>query len=165
MPTVDAALTEFLTSGLVLGAASRDDRLVPEVVRPVGIRVEAGGAEVSVFLAAATAAQTLRNFEGNRRVAVVASHPQDNRSVQLKGTVLEVRPAGDDERPLVDQYRARLSRMLEPLGVPRSFVLRTQVWPAHAVRLRIEAMFLQTPGPSAGQPFQAPLRGPEPGKA
>lgn len=160
MPTVDAALSEFLTSGLALGVASRDDRLVPDVVRPGGIRVEPGGEEVTIFLAAAIGAQLLKNLESNRRLALVASNAQDNRSVQLKGQVVEIRPAREDERPLMDQYRARFSRMLEPLGVPRSFALRTQIWPAVAVRFRVEALFLQTPGPSAGQPFQAPLRSP-----
>jgi len=160
--TLDPALTEFLTSGVVLGAASRDARLVPEVVRPTGIRVEPGGEEVTVFLPAATAAAMLKNLEDNHRLAVVASDAQDNRSVQLKGAVVEIRPGREDERPLVDQYRAQFARMLEPLGVPRAVVLRIQNWPAVAVRFRVEAVFLQTPGPAAGQPFQAPLRSPEP---
>ena len=162
MPSLDAALTEFLTSGLILGAASRDDRLVPEVVRPFGIRVEPGGEEVTLFLPAVQASQMRKNLEGNRRLALVASNPQDNRSVQLKGAVVEIRSAHEDERPLLDQYRARLARNLEPLGVPRSFVLHAQIWPALAIRFRMETMFLQTPGPSAGQPFQGPLRTPGP---
>ncbi len=160
MPSLDAALTEFLTSGLILGAASRDDRLVPEVVRPFGIRVEPGGEEVTLFLASTLAGQMRRNLESNRRLALVASNPQDNRSIQLKGPVLQIRTAHEDERPVMDQYRARLARNLEPLGVPRSFVLHAQIWPALAIRFRIESMFLQTPGPAAGQPFQAPLRTP-----
>ncbi len=160
MPTVDAALTEFLTSGLALGAATRDDRLVPDVVRPGGLRVEPGGEEVTIFLATAVGARLLRNVESNRRLAVVASNVQDNRSVQLKGRVIEIRPAREDERPLMDQYRARFARMLEPLGVPKNFALRSQIWPAVAIRFRVEALFLQTPGPSAGQPLEAPLRDP-----
>jgi len=162
VPTVDAALAEFLTSGPALGVASRDDRLVPEVVRPGGVRVEPGGAEVTIFLATAIASRLLANLESNRRVALVASNVQDNRSVQLKGQVTEIRPAREDERPLMDQYRARFARMLEPLGVPRSFALRSQIWPAVAIRFRVEALFLQTPGPSAGQPLDAPLRSPGP---
>jgi len=158
--SLDAALIEFLGSGVVLGAASRDDRLVPEVVRPAGIRVEPGGEEITLFLPSAWSGPMLRNLESNRRLALVATHPQDNRSVQLKGAVVEIRSAREDERPLTDQYRARFARMLEPLGVPRAFVMRTQNWPATAVRFRVEATFLQTPGPAAGQPFQAPLRSP-----
>lgn len=160
MASIDAALADFLTSGLVLGAATRDDRLVPDVVRPAGVRVEAGGQEVTFFVATVTAAQMLKNVESNRRVALVLSHPQDNRSVQLKGAVLETRPAREDERPLMDQYRARFARLLEPLGVPPSFVMRTQIWPAVAVRFRLEQMFLQTPGPAAGEAFRGPLRSP-----
>ena len=162
MVSIDAALIEFLTSGLVLGAATRDDRLVPDVVRPAGLRVEPGGQEVTFFVATITAGQMLKNVESNRRVALVFSHPQDNRSVQLKGPVLEIRPAREDERPLMDQYRARFARMLEPLGVPPSFVMRTQLWPAVAVRFGVEQMFLQTPGPAAGAPFEGPLRSPGP---
>ena len=160
MPSIDAALADFLTSGLVLGTATRDDRLVPDVVRPAGVRVEGGGQEVTFFVASIGAAQMLKNVESNRRVALVFSDPQDNRSVQVKGTVLETRPAREEERPLMDQYRARFARRLEPLGVPRSFVLRTQIWPAVAVRFRVEQMFLQTPGPAAGEPFRGPLRSP-----
>ena len=160
MASIDAALADFLTSGLVLGAATRDDRLVPDVVRPAGLRVESGGEEVTFFVASVSAAQMLRNVESNRRVALVLSQPQDNRSVQLKGPVLETRPAREDERPLMDQYRARFARMLEPLGVPPSFVMRTQIWPAVAVRFRVEQMFLQTPGPAAGEAFRGPLRSP-----
>lgn len=160
MASIDAALADFLTSGLVLGAATRDDRLVPDVVRPAGLRVEPGGQEVTFFVASISAAQMLKNVESNRRVALVCSNPQDNRSVQLKGGVLETRPAREDERPLMDQYRARFARMLEPLGVPPSFVMRTQIWPAVAVRFQLEQIFLQTPGPAAGESFRGPLRGP-----
>ena len=160
MVSLDAALTEFLTSGLILGAASRDDRLVPDVVRPGGVRVEEGGGEVTVFVPTASTGTMLQNLQSSRRLALVATNPQDNRSVQLKGAVQEVRPAREDERALVDQYRARLARMLEPLGVPRLHVLRMQVWPAMAVRFRLETIFLQTPGPAAGEPFRAPLRTP-----
>ena len=162
MVSLDAGLIEFLTSGLVLGAATRDDRLVPDVVRPAGVRVEDGGQEVTFFVATRSTGQMVKNIEGNRRIALVLSDPQDNRSVQLKGAVLETRPAREDERPLVDQWRARFARMLEPLGVPQSFVMRSQVWPAVAVRFRVEQMFLQTPGPAAGESFRGPLRRPGP---
>jgi len=160
--TLDPALVEFLSSGVVLGCASRDARLVPRSVWAVGIRVEAGGEEVTVFLPMATAAEVVANLQDARRIAVVATAPVDHRSVQLKGQVLEVRPASEDEQSLTDRYRACLGRTLEPLGVPRAFVLRIQHWPAHAVRFRVEELFVQTPGPAAGQPFQGPFRPPEP---
>ena len=162
MAALDPALVEFLNSGVVLGCASRDSRLVPRSAWPVGIRVEAGGEEVTIFLPVATGEEVLANLRDNRRIAVVATAPADHRSLQLKGQVLEQRPASDDDRSQIDLYRACLARTLEPHGVPRSSVLRIGHWPAHAVRFRVEHVFVQTPGPVAGQPFQAPFRPPEP---
>ena len=162
MASIDPALVEFLNSGVVLGCASRDARLVPRSVWPVGIRVEPGGEEVTIYLPVTTAGEVVANLRDNRRIAVVATGPADHRAVQLKGPVLEIRPAADDERSHTDHYRAALARTLEPLGVPRTIILRIQHWPAHAVRFRVEHLFVQTPGPAAGQPFQAPFRPPEP---
>ena len=162
MASLDPALVEFLNSGVVLGCASRDSRLVPRSAWPVGIRVEAGGEEVTIFLPVATSEEVLANLRDNRRIALVATAPADHRSLQLKGQVLEQRPASDDDRSQIDLYRACLARTLEPHGVPRSSVLRIDHWPAHAVRFRVEHVFVQTPGPVAGQPFQAPFRPPEP---
>ncbi|HET9157298.1 MAG TPA: hypothetical protein VFN91_11565 [Myxococcaceae bacterium] len=162
MATIDPALVEFLSSGVVLGCASRDARLVPRSVWPVGVRVEPGGEEVTVFLPVATAAEVVANLKDTRRIAVVATAPVDHRSVQLKGQVVEIRPASDEERSQVDSYRAALARTLEPLGVPRSVMLRIDHWPVHAVRFRMEHLFVQTPGPAAGKPFQGPFRPPEP---
>jgi len=162
---LDPALVDFLNSGVVLGCASRDSRLVPRSAWPVGIRVEASGEEVTVFLPVDNAEEVLANLRDNRRIAVVATAPADHRSLQLKGQVLEQRPATDDERSQIDLYRACLARTLEPHGVPTASVLRIAHWPAHAVRFRVEHVFVQTPGPVAGQPFQAPFRPPEPVRA
>jgi hypothetical protein len=160
--SIDPALVEFLNSGVVLGCASRDARLVPRSVWPVGIRVEPGGEEVTVYLPVTTAGEMVANLRDNRRIAVVATGPVDHRAVQMKGPVLEIRPATDDERSHTDHYRASLPRTLEPLGVPRTVILRVEHWPAHAVRFRVEHLFVQTPGPAAGQPFQGLFRPPEP---
>lgn len=162
MASLDPALVEFLESGVVLGCASRDARLVPRSVWPVGIRVESGAEEVTVFLPVATAGDVIANLRDSRRIALVATSAADHRSIQLKGKVVEIREAADDERSLTERYRASLGRNLEPLGVPKFFVLRIQHWPAHAVRFQVEQLFVQTPGPAAGQPLQGALRPPEP---
>ena len=162
MASIDPALVEFLNSGVVLGCASRDARLVPTSVWPVGIRVEPGGEEVTVYLPVTTAGEMVANLRDNRRIAVVATGPVDHRAVQMKGQVLEIRPATDEERSQTDHYRACLARTLEPLGVPRVVILRIEHWPAHAVRFRVEHLFVQTPGHAAGKPFEGPFRPPEP---
>jgi hypothetical protein len=47
------------------------------------------------------------------------------------------------------------------IGMPPRLTLRQDSWPCHAVRLRIESVFLQTPGPGAGAPLAAPPAAPE----
>jgi hypothetical protein len=48
-----------------------------------------------------------------------------------------------------DQWRRWLER-LTMIGLPLSTLERWEVWPCVAVRLRVTALFNQTPGPNAG---------------
>jgi len=145
VPTLDAELAAFLDSGLSVMASTRDARLRPETVRILALEARPGEDAVS--------ARMLENLRDNGRIAVVASDPLDNRSVQLKGTMVSCQQATDLQRAAADAYRAKMARSLAQVGVPQGILFRAQFWPAHAVRFRVEAIFLQTPGPAAGRPF------------
>ena len=153
MPTLDAELAAFLDSGLSVMASTRDARLRPETVRILALEARPGEEEMTVFLPDAVSARMLENLRYNGRIAVVASDPLDNRSVQLKGTMVSCQQATDLQRAAADAYRAKMARSLAQVGVPQGILFRAQFWPAHAVRFRVEAIFLQTPGPAAGRPF------------
>jgi len=147
---IDPELAAFLQSGLSLVVGTRDAGLVPEVSRAVGLRVEAGGAEATVFLPVGTCAQTRANLEANGRIAVTGSRPADHRTVQLKGAVVAIREADERDRADIERYRLDLTGVLGFVGVPPRLTARIQAWPCHAVRFRVEALFQQTPGPGAG---------------
>jgi hypothetical protein len=51
---------------------------------------------------------------------------------------------------VVDRYRAALADVLSVLGVPPRTLLRISHWPCTAARFRVESVFVQTPGPGAG---------------
>jgi hypothetical protein len=150
-------LATFAESGVSLLVGTRDSRLMPEATRAVGARVEAGGAELTVFLADATGADTLANVRDNGRIAVCFSRV-DHRSIQVKGTVLSVREAAPAEREIVERYNDLLTASWGQVGIPARLLRRWQRWPCHAVRLRIESVFVQTPGPGAGAPLGATER-------
>jgi hypothetical protein len=152
---IAADTAAFLESGLSVIVGSRDGRLQPECVRAVGVRVEPGGRELTVFVPDATGARTLANLRDNGRVAVFVSRALDHSSLQVKGTALSVAPAAGPDRAFLDRYRAALAEQLGPVGVPPRWVFRMSHWPAHAVRLRVEQLFRQTPGPGAGAPLDA----------
>ncbi len=145
----------FLESGLSILVGTRDDRLVPEAVRGCGARVLAGGTELLVLVPDATGGPTFANLASNGRIAVTFCRPRDHRSLQLKGQVIEVGPAPADERAFVDRYRCQLAQELAVVGVAPRICFRMAAWPAHAVRMRVAAAFVQTPGPGAGASFGA----------
>ncbi len=148
-------IASFLESGISILIGTRDERLVPEAVRGCGARVDANGTELLVLLPVATGAATAANLAANGRIAITFSRPTDHRSLQIKGRVLELRAAGDAERAIVDRYRCSFAQELALVGVPPRMTFRLAMWPAHAVRLAIEGVYVQTPGPGAGATFGA----------
>ena len=52
-------------------------------------------------------------------------------------------------------YRELLVFHLGAIGFPPRLFHRLEVWPADVVRLAVEALFEQTPGPRAGAPLVA----------
>jgi len=153
--SISPELAEFLESGISIQVASRDARLMPEVARALGARVEHGGREVTLFLPAATAERTLANARDNGRLAVCFS-AIDHRSYQLKGRLKSVREADERDRRAIERYRAALGQIYGAVGMPPRLTYRIRHWPAHAVCLEVESLFLQTPGPGAGGAFGLP---------
>ncbi|MCM2269668.1 MAG: hypothetical protein NDJ75_06170 [Thermoanaerobaculia bacterium] len=152
---IGSELQQFLESGVSVLVGTRDRLLVPEAARGFGLRVEAGGSELSVFLPHVWGARTVANLRDNARIAVAAARPQDHRSVQVKGAAVDVRDGGPADHADLDRYRERMVADFAVFGYPPRILHRFAVWPCHVVRLRVEALFEQTPGPRAGAPLAA----------
>ena len=150
---IAAELQQFLESGVSVLVGTRDRLLVPEAARGFGLRVEAEGRELAVFLPAVWAARTLANLRDNGRIAVAAARPQDHRSVQVKGLAVEIRDGDAEDRAAIARYRERMVTDFAAFGYPPRVLHRITAWPCHVVRLRVEALFEQTPGPRAGAPL------------
>jgi hypothetical protein len=150
---ISEELAAFVESGVSILVGTRDAECRPEGTRGFGALVAPGRDELTVFVSAATGARTLANARANGRVAVCFTRIIDHRSMQLKGRALEVRDARPDERGVVDRYGALLVEIMGEVGVPPRIVMRLDRWPAHALRLRVESVFVQTPGPGAGAPL------------
>ncbi|MGC3996745.1 MAG: hypothetical protein QM767_04105 [Anaeromyxobacter sp.] len=151
---ISPELAAFIESGVSILVGTRDARLFPECMRGMGARVEAGGAELTVFLPDAVSTRLLDDLRDNGRVAVTFSRTMDHKSVQVKGRVVALGPAAPEDRAEVDRFRCAWSQMVGEVGVPPRVTLRMAHWPCHAARLRVEGLFVQTPGPGAGQPLR-----------
>ena len=159
MPTaIPCELVPFLESGISILVGTRDARLQPEAMRAVGAWVEPGGGELRVYVPASTSARTRENLADNGRIAVCFS-AVDHRTFQFKGTILEVREARAEERAPLERWRAAVAQHWGAVGLPTKLTHRLVVWPAYALRVRVESMYQQTPGPGAGTPLGVPRRG------
>jgi hypothetical protein len=140
----------FLQGGksLVIGTCDRD--LLAECARGVGLRSGADREHVSVFLPGPSAARTLANLRDNGRIAIGLSHPPDHRSLQLKGRLTALEPATDEDLAFVRGYMAELAAVLDVIGLPARVVSRINYQPCFRADVRVEEIYLQTPGPDSG---------------
>ena len=158
-PPLPPELVAFAEEGvsLLVGTANRD--LVPDCVRAVGLRVWEDASTLTVFLPAATAADTIANLRDNPRLAVTVSHIPSHRTMQIKGSVLAIREGGEDDHYFATRYRAALAEDLAFIGMPPANTLRLGIWPVWAVDVAMEQVFAQTPGPQAGVRLTSRSRG------
>ena len=147
---IDRELAAFLEQGIAIQIGTRNERLEPNGARVVAVAVEDDGRHLVAYVPEPAAPQVLPDLESNGQAALVFARPPDERACQLKGTFAGVRPAGDAERDAVlGQWERWLDR-LASIGYPRATSENWIVWPCLAVRIRVEAIFDQTPGPNAG---------------
>jgi hypothetical protein len=105
---------------------------------------------VTVYVPVATCQQTIANVAATRRLTVVATHPIDHYSLQLKGTAGTARLAVEEEAALVRRGFDGFALLLNEIGVPPRVTNAVARWPAFAIDVHVEEVHDQTPGPKAG---------------
>ena len=147
---INKELAAFLEEGIGIQIGTRNASLEPNGARVVAVRVEDNGTHIVAFVPERAIKVVAPDLEANGQAALVFARPPDERSCQVKGVFERMgAAAGADERFVRDQWRRWLER-LTMIGLPVSTLERWDVWPCVAVRLRVTALFNQTPGPNAG---------------
>ena len=143
-------LARFLRLGVaaMVGTAGPDGWA--ECARAWGLIPQPDERTLTVFIPAAHAGRTLANLETNRRVAVTCSLPTTYEAYQLKGHLLGTRDGREADRPIVEMYREAFLSETAAIGFTEEF-RHAQYWPVVALVVGIEQVFLQTPGPGAGE--------------
>ena len=145
-------LAAFLVSGVSIHIATRDAALVPAGARVAAVRVTDRGSRLTVFVPTVAAGPLVDNLRENGQAAVAFGRPSDDRAFQVKGTFERVSPAGARDRAFVTRQWNAFLEDLASIGFPPQATTGWHTWPALAVRLRVTAIFAQTPGPGAGAP-------------
>jgi hypothetical protein len=147
-------LLAMMARGVSVIVGSRDASLRPSVMRAVGSQLGPGEGAVTVYLSRTQSRQLLQDIAATGHVAVVFSEPASHRTVQLKATRAQIRPADDSDRPALERYVASMEHEVARVGFEAGF---TRAFLAHrlddlvAVHFVPEQAFDQTPGPQAGR--------------
>lgn len=150
--TLPQDVVELFESGASVVMATRDAKLKPLVGRLTGARVDqrSNPPRITVFLAEAFAKPTVANITDNGQVALAFTHVFSHRSFQAKGKAIKVGPAVESDRERIIRYNAAWAEVLYETGIPRAVTRQNATWPAVAITIEVEQMFVQTPGPKAG---------------
>jgi hypothetical protein len=146
-------VVEFLRGPSVMQVATRDAELWPAHAYVLGAIPHEDRQTVTFFVYEKRAKEILSDVEDNGRIALTlgqASHE----AYQLKGTYLSSRPATEEDHALQEAYRDALYASLSqlwPEEVARKLVLGMAYRPGVAITFRVEDIYLQTPGPGAGE--------------
>jgi hypothetical protein len=147
---IDKELAAFLEEGIAIQIGTRNARLEPNGARVVAVRVVDAGTRIVAFMPERAAKVVTADLEDNGEATLVFARPPDERSCQVKGVFEGMAGAHrDDERFVRDQWQRWLER-LTTIGLPLPTLQGWDVWPCLAVRVRVTALFNQTPGPNAG---------------
>lgn len=147
---IDPFLAEFLQSGLGIHVGTRNEQLAPSGCRAAAVKVEDDGRHMVVFVPKAASPQVFDDLRSNGRVAVSMARPTDDRAVQVKGLMLFSWEATAAEEALARAQWGSFLGQLDAIGLPGAATGTWQIFPCVAVRLKVTAVFNQTPGPDAG---------------
>ncbi|MDP6476006.1 MAG: pyridoxamine 5'-phosphate oxidase family protein [Alphaproteobacteria bacterium] len=145
---------EFAHGPSIMFVGSRNAKLRPTMTFAFGALVDGGEATVTVFIPEIEGAKTFENLAENGRTSLVLVDAASHESYQFKGQHRETRPCTDADYTVQEIYLSKLIAHLEPFGYGEDlwngFVHR----PARAVTFAVEDIFVQSPGPGAGEKIE-----------
>jgi hypothetical protein len=150
---INEELAAFLEEGIAIQLGTRNLHLEPSGARVVAVAVDADGTHLVAYVPEAAARHVVPDLESNGQAALVFARPPDERACQVKGIFAGARAATADERAAVLAQWDRWLDRLTTIGCPRAAFEHWETWPAVAIRVRVNAIFNQTPGPGAGAPL------------
>ncbi len=152
---IPGVLLKFLERASIAYAATRDRQLAPAFHWLSGWVAVAEGHGLEVFVARPFEASLLQNVEHSPRLAVTIEHIGPHETYQFKGHYAGSRPpdARDRQRAeaCADRAMAAILQIEQRFAFDTVQLRRYLGTPALVVRLGVEEIFLQTPGPGAGR--------------
>ncbi len=143
-------LIDFIHGPHGLYVGTRDEELRPSIAMALGAVADAQAETIRFFLPDVEGGPTVRNLRDNGLVAMTVLNML-NEAYQFKGRFVEARPSDANDRAVQMIYRSKtISHQIERLPNIEALIDGYVLEPSTTVTLKVEEVFVQTPGPGAG---------------
>ena len=146
---IDDKLAGFLELPLFGWLGSRDADRVPQVHRCSGWRLSDSRDQLICCVADPFTDELPKRLAEHAELALLVANGATHETYQLKGRALGTREPDDDDRATCDAYREKMLPFYQYLGFESGD--RAFPPPRVAIELRVDEIFVQTPGPEAGK--------------
>ena len=151
----------FIQSAVSITVASRDKRRIPSLCRALACSVDSdastkSGSRIQIVLNRSQCQQLLLDVAASQAIAAVFSEPASHRTLQVKGNEIKTAPISDNLLARVNESREHFADAILPLGYSRAFSMHLLSYlPDNLITISFQpqAIFEQSPGPSAGNPL------------
>jgi hypothetical protein len=157
--TIPGRVVRFLEQHAnVAFAGTRSRELVPYGHRVTGWTVGDGGQTLTALIPDTSTSHLVESLLDNGEVALTVEEFPSHETYQFKGRYLRHRSVRPDEVAAVDRIRDRFVRSLRHVypDAPQQLFSAYIQPPAVAVEFDVHEIFVQTPGPGAGERLAPP---------
>ena len=149
-------LVHMADTGVIVIIGTRDADGVPEVSRGWGVRVLPDSGALEICVSSRVCGRTLDNLADNQQIAVTITSPSTYRSFQVKGRAIATRSITPADLERIARHQRAFTDEVVAVGMPEPSAVRlSSIEMEDApeitnIRVLVEAVFNQTPGPGAG---------------
>ena len=144
-------LVDFVHGPVVMFLGTRSAEFRPSFSWVFGAVADGEAETIRLLVPDIEGEQSFRDLADNGRVALTVAEGITHEAYQFKGRSVEVQPSAAEERAIQGIYKQKLATQFEPLGLGREVWDGLNVDPSTAVTFEVEEIFVQTPGPGAGE--------------
>ncbi len=158
VPELSRAQAAFIQGPVSISLASRDAARRTTIARGLSCRVSEARDQISILVCGARAASLLAELRVDGWVAASYSLPATHETLQVKGRDASVEPALPGDEVLAATHRAAFATQIAVAGFTVAFteaLLHHEPGQLCWVRFTPAAVYMQTPGPRAGERLKA----------
>ena len=144
-------MVEFAHGPQLMFFGSRNAKLRPTATWAFGALADGEAGTLTVFIPEVEGAATFENLHDNGRASLTLADVATHEAYQFKGPHQGTRDCIDADYTVQEIYLSKLTAYLEPFGYGGHIWNGFMLNPCKAVTFAVEDIFIQTPGPGAGE--------------